>query len=41
MISNYLLINLTYKTNSKNNFEQYYIDCLDIINKTTKIEKIK
>ena len=27
-----------YENNSKNNFKQYYIDCLDIINKISKIE---
>ena len=31
-----------YENNSKNNFNHYYIDCLDIINKISKIEdKIK
>ena len=31
-----------YENNSKNNFKQYYIECLDIINKISKIEdKIK
>ena len=27
-----------YENNPKNNFKQYYIDCLDIINKISKIE---